>query len=85
MVLAVEIVSEGPLDGPDAQAGAVRKGGHPLLLADRGEDDGLVVHTYRIDPVDEVYLETGRWTKFVDTGEPLPVNLSIARITPRRR
>ncbi|WFE58108.1 hypothetical protein [Micromonospora sp. WMMD712] len=24
-----------------------------------------------------------RWTKFVDTGEPFPVNLSIARITPR--
>lgn len=43
----------------------------------------LVVHTHRIDPVNEVYTETGRWTKFVDTGEPFPVNLSIARITPR--
>ncbi|MER7271342.1 hypothetical protein ABT344_23950 [Micromonospora carbonacea] len=46
-------------------------------------DGELVVHTHRIDPVDEVYTETGRWTKFVDTGEPFPVNLSIARITPR--
>jgi hypothetical protein len=25
----------------------------------------------------------GRWTKFVDTGEPFPVDLPIARITPR--
>ncbi|TDC44361.1 hypothetical protein E1258_31885 [Micromonospora sp. KC207] len=44
---------------------------------------GDVVHTNRFDPVNEVYTGTGRWTKFVDTGEPFPVNLSIARITPR--
>ncbi|MEU6023818.1 hypothetical protein [Micromonospora sp. NPDC047134] len=27
-------------------------------------------------------IETGRWTKFVDTGEPFPVNLSVAHLTP---
>ncbi|WCN80943.1 Uma2 family endonuclease [Micromonospora sp. LH3U1] len=33
----------------------------------------------------EVYAETGRWRKFVDTGEPFPINLPISRITPRVR
>jgi hypothetical protein len=40
---------------------------------------------YKIDAVNEVYTETGRWTKFVDTGEPFPINLPISRITPRSR
>jgi hypothetical protein len=44
----------------------------------------LVVYTYQVDPVNEVYVETGRWTKVVDTGEPWPINLPISRITPRR-
>ncbi|MCF0093606.1 hypothetical protein B0E54_02446 [Micromonospora sp. MH99] len=35
--------------------------------------------------MNEVYAETGRWTKFVDTGEPFPINLPISRITPRVR
>ncbi|MEU7616736.1 Uma2 family endonuclease [Micromonospora rifamycinica] len=86
VVLAVEIVS------PSTRS--IDRVLKPTLYAQAGipfywrievEDDGLVVHTYRIDAVNEVYLETGRWTKFVDTGEPFPVNLSIARITPRRR
>ncbi|MEV4841797.1 Uma2 family endonuclease [Micromonospora matsumotoense] len=86
VVLAVEIVS------PSTRS--IDRVLKPTLYAQAGipfywrievEDDGLVVHTYKIDAVNEVYLETGRWTKFVDTGEPFPVNLSIARITPRRR
>ncbi|MEV6800183.1 Uma2 family endonuclease [Micromonospora rifamycinica] len=86
VVLAVEIVS------PSTRS--IDRVLKPTLYAQAGipfywrievEDDGLVVHTYRIDAVNEVYLETGRWTKFVDTGGPIPVNLSIARITPRRR
>ncbi|WP_433115622.1 hypothetical protein [Micromonospora sp. CA-246542] len=48
-------------------------------------DGDLEVVTYRIDAVNEVYAETGRWTKFVDTGEPFPINLPISRITPRSR
>ncbi|WP_432900744.1 Uma2 family endonuclease [Micromonospora matsumotoense] len=86
VVLAVEIVS------PSTRS--IDRVLKPTLYAQAGipfywrievEDDGLVVHTYKIDAVNEVYVETGRWTKFVDTGEPFPVNLSIARITPRRR
>lgn len=86
VVLAVEIVS------PSTRS--IDRVLKPTLYAQAGipfywrievEDDGPVVHTYKIDAVNEVYVETGRWTKFVDTGEPFPVNLSIARITPRRR
>jgi hypothetical protein len=58
--------------------------GIPFYWRIEWEDEGLVVYTYKIDPVHEVYSETGRWTKFVDTGEPFPVNLPISRITPRR-
>ncbi|MGC5290115.1 Uma2 family endonuclease [Micromonospora sp. DT231] len=85
VVLAVEVVGEGTetLD-------RVLK---PALYAQAGipyywriETEGaLEVVTHRIDAVNEVYTETGRWTKFVDTGEPFPINLPISRITPRAR
>ncbi|MET7970577.1 Uma2 family endonuclease [Micromonospora sp. NPDC005305] len=85
VVLAVEIVS------PNTRS--IDRVLKPTLYAQAGipfywriewEDEELVVYTYKIDPVHEVYTETGRWTKFVDTGEPFPVNLPISRITPRR-
>ena len=83
MVLAVEIVS----DGSQSMDRILK----PALYANAGipfywrieMDGGVVVHTHKIDPVDEVYAETGRWTKFVDTGEPWPINLPISRLTPR--
>ncbi|MEV4758724.1 Uma2 family endonuclease [Micromonospora sp. NPDC049559] len=83
VVLAIEIVS------PSSQS--LDRIAKPALYAQAGiphywrvETEGeLVVHTYRIDPIAEVYQETGRWTKFVDVGEPWPVNLSLDRLTPR--
>ncbi|MEU5948193.1 Uma2 family endonuclease [Micromonospora sp. NPDC047465] len=84
VVLAVEIVS------PSTQS--IDRVLKPALYAQAGipyywrietEDGGLVVHTHKLDPVNEVYGETGRWTKFVDTSEPFPVNLPLSRITPR--
>ncbi|WP_431942571.1 Uma2 family endonuclease [Micromonospora marina] len=85
VALAVEIVS------PSTRS--IDRVLKPALYAQAGipfhwrieiEDEGIVVYTYKIDPVHEVYTETGRWTKFVDTGEPFPVNLPISRIMPRR-
>ncbi|MEW2440612.1 Uma2 family endonuclease [Micromonospora marina] len=85
VVLAVEIVS------PSTRS--IDRVLKPALYAQAGipfhwrieiEDEGIVVYTYKIDPAHGVYTETGRWTKFVDTGEPFPVNLPISRITPRR-
>ena len=84
VILAVEIVSDG--------SQAMDRITKPALYAQAGipfywrieiEDGTLVVYTYRIDPVDEVYAQTGRWTTSVDTDEPFPVKLSIARVTPR--
>jgi Uma2 family endonuclease len=83
VVLAVEIVSDG-----SQSMDRITK---PALYAQAGIpfywrieiEGGLVVYTYKLDPVDEVYAETGRWTKFVDTGEPWPINLPISRLTPR--
>ena len=83
VVLAVEIVSEG-----SQSMDRILK---PALYAQAGIpfywrieiEDGLTVYTYKIDPVHEVYAETGRWTKFVDTGEPWPINLPISRLIPR--
>ncbi len=83
VVLAVEIVS--------ASSQSMDRITKPALYAQAGIpfywrieiDGGLVVHTHKLDPIDEIYAETGRWTKFVDTGEPWPINLSISRLTPR--
>ncbi|MFI7603931.1 Uma2 family endonuclease [Micromonospora sp. NPDC049366] len=86
VVLAVEIVS------PNTRS--IDRVLKPTLYAQAGipfywrietEGVGLEFVTYRIDAANEVYTETGRWTKFVDTGEPFPVNLPVSRITPRRR
>ncbi|WP_405100859.1 Uma2 family endonuclease [Micromonospora sp. NBC_01412] len=84
VVLAVEIVSPSTLSIDRVLKPALyAQAGIPYFWRIEVEDDGLVVHTHRIDPVDEVYTETGRWTKVVDTGEPFPVNLPVGRITPR--
>ncbi|WP_229400463.1 Uma2 family endonuclease [Micromonospora okii] len=84
VVLAVEIVSPSTRSIDRVLKPALyAQAGIPFYWRIEVEDGGLVVHTNRIDPVHEVYTETGRWTKFVDTGEPFPVNLPVARITPR--
>ncbi|MGW1058985.1 Uma2 family endonuclease [Micromonospora rubida] len=84
VVLAVEIVSPSTRSIDRVLKPALyAQAGIPYFWRIEVEDDGLVVHTHRIDPVDEVYTETGRWTKVVDTGEPFPVNLPVGRITPR--
>ncbi|MCG5444439.1 Uma2 family endonuclease [Micromonospora sp. NIE79] len=85
VVLAIEIVS------PSTRS--IDRVLKPALYAQAGipyywrieTEAALEVVTYRIDAVNEVYTETGRWTKFVDTGEPFPINLPISRITPRVR
>ncbi|XTZ16087.1 Uma2 family endonuclease [Micromonospora echinospora] len=86
VVLAVEIVSPSPRSIDRVLKPALyAQAGIPYCWRVEVEDEAIVVYTSRIDPVDEVYTETGRWTKVVDTGEPFPVNLPIARITPRGR
>lgn len=84
VVLAVEVVSPGSQSMDRVMKPALyAQAGIPFYWRVEVEDGNVVVYTYRIDAVHEVYQETGRWTKFVDTGEPWPVNLSISRITPR--
>ncbi|MFB9237510.1 Uma2 family endonuclease [Plantactinospora siamensis] len=84
VVLAVEIVSEGS-QAMDrlTKPGLYAKVGIPFYWRIEIEDGEVVVYTHKLDPVDELYTQTGRWTKFVDTGEPFPMNLSIARLRPR--
>ncbi|AVT39162.1 Uma2 family endonuclease [Plantactinospora sp. BB1] len=83
VVLAVEIVSEGSQSMDRILKPALyAKAGIPYYWRIE-TDGGLVVHTNRLDPVEEIYVETGRWTQSVDTGEPWPVNLPISRLTPR--
>ncbi|MBY8873969.1 Uma2 family endonuclease [Micromonospora sp. PLK6-60] len=86
VALAVEIVSPSTRSIDRVLKPALyAQAGIPFYWRIEIEDEGIVVYTYKIDPVHEVYTETGRWTKFVDTGEPFPVNLPISRITPRGR
>lgn len=86
VVLAVEVVGEGTetLDRVLKPA-LYAQAGIPFYWRIETEGGALEVVTYRIDAVNEVYTETGRWTKFVDTGEPFPINLPLSRITPRVR
>jgi Uma2 family endonuclease len=84
VVLAVEIVSDGSqamdrITKPALYAQA----GIPYYWRIETTGGGLTVFTYRIDPLDEIYAQTGEWTSIIDIGEPFPVKLPISRITPR--
>ncbi|NYH43514.1 Uma2 family endonuclease [Micromonospora jinlongensis] len=86
VVLAIEIVSPSTRSIDRVLKPALyAQAGIPYYWRIETEGGELEVVTYRIDAVNEVYVETGRWTKFVDTGEPFPINLPISRITPRAR
>lgn len=86
VVLAVEIVSPSTRSIDRVLKPALyAQAGIPFYWRVETEGEGLVVHTYKIDPVHEVYVETGRWTQAVEIEEPFPINLPISRITPRAR
>lgn len=86
VVVAIEIVSPSTRSIDRVLKPALyAQAGIPYYWRIETEGGDLEVVTYRIDAVNEVYVETGRWTKFVDTGEPFPINLAISRITPRAR
>jgi len=86
VVLAVEVVDKGTETIDRVLKPALyAQAGIPYYWRIETQGGALEVVTYRIDAVNEVYSETGRWTKFVDTGEPFPINLPISRITPRVR
>ncbi|MET7751065.1 Uma2 family endonuclease [Micromonospora sp. NPDC005367] len=86
VVLAIEIVSPSTRSIDRVLKPALyAQAGIPFYWRVETDDGTLEIVTYRIDAVNEVYTETGRWTKFVDTGEPFPINLPLARITTRGR
>jgi len=84
LVLAVEIVSP-TSESMDRLLKPVlyAKAGIPYFWRVEVEDGALAVNTYKIDPVDEVYTQTGRWTEAVEITEPFPISLPIAQLTPR--
>jgi Uma2 family endonuclease len=83
VVLAVEIVS------PTSQS--MDRTLKPALYAKAGvpfywriETDGKIsVHAYKIDPVHEVYVPFGEFTERIETEEPWPISIPVARLTPR--
>jgi Uma2 family endonuclease len=45
-------------------------------------DGGVEVSTYRLDPLDEIYRQTGEFREVVDVTEPWPVKIQVNEITP---
>lgn len=84
VVLAVEIVSPTSESIDRVLKPALyAKAGIPYYWRIEIENGALVVYAHKIDPVNEVYTETGRWTENIETAEPFPVALPITRLTPR--
>jgi Uma2 family endonuclease len=83
VVLAVEIVS------PTSQS--MDRITKPALYAAAAipyywrieTDGGISVHTYKIDPESEMYRPFGTFDVEIDTVEPWPIKLPIAKLTPR--
>jgi Uma2 family endonuclease len=83
VVLAVEIVSPTSV-GMDRVAKPAFYAGAGIPYYWRVETDGgIVVHTYKIDPVHETYQATGAFSDVIETDEPWPITLPIRRLTPR--
>ncbi len=85
MVLAVEIVSDG--------SRSIDRVLKPALYAEADipfywrieTENGIVVHTHKIDPMKQVYVEQARLTDGILVPEPWEMNIPLARITPRVR
>ena len=83
VVLAVEIVSPTSV-GMDRVAKPAFYAGAGIPYFWRIETDGgIVVHTYKIDPVHETYQPTGTFSDVIKTSEPWPITLPISRLAPR--
>jgi Uma2 family endonuclease len=83
VILAVEIVSP-----TSVSMDRITK---PALYAAAGvpyywrieTGDGIEVHTYKIDPESEMYRPFGTFDVEIDTIEPWPIKLPIAKLRPR--
>lgn len=84
VLLAVEIVS------PTSRAmDRVMK---PALYAQAGvpfywrveTEDGIAVHTHRLDPAREMYASTGEYASTIECDDPWSISIPITRLTPRR-
>jgi Uma2 family endonuclease len=85
VALAVEIVSPGSVTLDRVTKPALyAQAGIPLFWRIETEH-GIEVHTHRLDPTGEVYVETGRHTEAIQVDEPWPINLPVMRFAPRRR
>lgn len=82
VVLAVEVVSPG-----STRMDRIRK---PGLYASAGirffwrveTKGGLIVHTHQLTP-QGFYQKTGEFGGVIDIGEPWPIKIPIAQLTPR--
>ncbi len=83
VVLAVEIVSPTSV-GMDRVAKPAFYAGAGIPFYWRIEaDGGIVLHTYKIDPINEVYQPTGTFSDVIETSEPWPITIPVSRLTPR--
>ncbi|MEU8328039.1 hypothetical protein [Micromonospora sp. NPDC048839] len=48
-------------------------------------ESGIVVHSHKLDPMKQVYVEQARLTDGILVPEPWEMDISLERITPRVR
>jgi Uma2 family endonuclease len=81
--LAIEIVSDSSVSMDRITKPALyAKAGIPYYWRIETEG-GIVVHTYKIDPEEEVYYSIGEFAEVLDVTQPWPIKLSLARLMPR--
>jgi len=83
VILAVEIVSPTSVGMDRITKPAIYAGAGIPYYWRIETDGGIAVHTYKIDPVHEIYQHTGTFDDVIDTSEPWPITIPIKRLTPR--
>jgi Uma2 family endonuclease len=83
VLLAVEIVSPTSVGMDRITKPAIYAGAGIPCYWRVETDGGIQVHTYRLDAVHEVYVETGRFTDVIEVAEPWKIEIPILRLTPK--
>ncbi|GAB1689239.1 Uma2 family endonuclease [Krasilnikovia sp. M28-CT-15] len=83
VVLAVEIVSPTSQSMDRITKPALYAAAEIPYFWSVETDDGIAVHTMKIDPLAEVYRPSGTFGDMIDVAEPWAIKIPISVLTPR--
>jgi Uma2 family endonuclease len=82
LILAVEVVSPTSVGMDRITKPAIYAAAGIQLYWRVETNDEIAVHTYRLNPVDDIYQPSGTFRDVIKLDEPWPIEIPISRLTP---